>query len=106
MAQVYKSAGIESARIAGKSSVMDDVAGRIASRARSLAAGHRVTGELIAGMGVEETRGKHGVTDRLVVMKHESAAAIEFGHLTRPGKDATQHWVPGLHIMLRAMSDV
>jgi|SRR5689334_3435021 len=104
MAQVFKSAAIDAARVAGESPVMDSVAHGVADRARGLAAGHNVTGEYLAGIGVTRTAGKRGVTDRLAYVDHEAAASIEFGHLTRPGRRGTpRHWVPGLHIFRRAM---
>lgn len=104
MAQVFKSAAIDAARVAGESPVMDAVAQAIADRARGLAASHNVTGEYLAGIGTARIAGKRGVTDRIAYVDHVAAASIEFGHLTRPGRGGKpQHWVPGLHIFRRAM---
>jgi hypothetical protein len=100
MALVYRSAAITAAQIAGEDSAMDVAADGVASRARSFAAGH---GGLMADIGTERTPGKRGVTDRIAYLDHAWAAAIEFGHLTRPGEHAHRQWVEGLHIMRRAM---
>ena len=103
MATVYRSASVTAARIAGESQVMDDVANAVADNARALAASHNVSGEFEASIGVERRPGKRGVTDRIVYADDPNALSIEFGHLTRPGKDGTsQHWVEGLHILARA----
>lgn len=97
MADVYKSAGIEAAKIAGMSSEMDSAAGRIAARARANAAGH---GSLSSRIGVEKSRGPRGVVDREVVMEHPEAAFIEFGHVDRGGG-----WVKGLRVMRDAVEE-
>lgn len=104
MAQVYPIAAIQAAQIAGESPVMDATAALVAAAARSLANAHRVSGDYVAGIGVERTPGKRGVTDRLVYVDDPAAAHIEFGHVTRGGKDmiGPREWVEGLHIMGRA----
>jgi len=98
MAQVYKSVGVEAARIAGRSPEMDAAAERVANAARALAAGHNITGEYLNGIGTSEIRGKRGVTDRIAFVDAEAAASREFGHRTRDGKG----YVEGLHIFGRA----
>lgn len=60
----------------------------IASTARSLAAGH---GGLGADISVED----HGY-DVDVVLSHEAALSIEYGHMDRVFGSG---WVPGLSIM-------
>lgn len=104
MAEVYKIAAILAARIAGESPVMDAAAEMVASAARSLAASHNVTGDYLSGIGTERTPGKRGVTDRLAYVDDPAATFIEWGHLTRGGKDSTgpRQWVDGLHIFGRA----
>ncbi len=98
MAQVYRSAAIQAAQIAGRSSEMDAAAERVANAARSIAVGHNVTGEYLSGIGTSEIRGKRGVTDRIAYVDAEAAASREFGHRTRGGRG----YVEGLHIMGRA----
>lgn len=104
MAVVYRIAAIQAAVAAGQSPVMDEVAAKIESTVRGLAAGHRVTGEYVAGIGSEEIAGKRGVTDRIVFVDHPAAASIEFGHLTRlgEGSEGPRRHVAGLHIFGRA----
>lgn len=104
MAQVYRIAAIEAARIAGEDAAMDAAAAKVEATVRGLAAAHNVTGNYLSGVGTERTPGKRGVTDRLVYVDDPAAAHIEFGHLTRRGKDmqGPQEWVEGLHIFGRA----
>ncbi len=98
MAVVYKTVGVQAARIAGLSPEMDAAAEKVANAARAIAAGHNVTGEYLSGIGTSEIRGKHGVTDRIAFVDAEAAASREFGHRTRSGKG----YVEGLHIFGRA----
>lgn len=98
MAQVYRTVGVEAARIAGRSPEMDAAAAKVAAAARAIAVGHNVTGEYLNGIGTSEIRGKRGVTDRIAFVDAEAAASREFGHRTRGGKG----YVEGLHIFGRA----
>lgn len=104
MAQVYKIAAIQAAQIAGEDSAMDTAAAKVEATVRALAAAHNVTGSYLSGIGTERTPGKRGVTDRLIFVDDPAAEHIEFGHLTRRGKDmhGPQQWVAGLHIFGRA----
>lgn len=104
MAQVYRSAPIQAAVLAGQSHEMDVIAESIADAARGLAASHTVTGEYLAGIGTDRIRGKRGVTDRIAYVDHEAAASIEFGHVQgyRKGFTGPPEYVEGLHIFARA----
>ncbi len=99
MAQVYKSAGIEAARIAGESVVMDSTAASIAAKARSNAQGH---GSLSSRISAERARGKRGVTDRIVALDHPEAENIEFGHINARNGE----WVKGLWVMRNAYDEL
>lgn len=98
MAQVYRSAVIEAAKIAGLSSEMDSEAAKIASRARANASGH---GSLASRISVEKSRGPRGVTDREVVLEHPEAEFIEFGHVNK--RDGS--WVKGVRVMRDAIEE-
>ncbi|KQQ22533.1 hypothetical protein ASF48_04945 [Rathayibacter sp. Leaf299] len=114
MAQVYKSAGITVARMAGRAPAMDFAAAVLAGKAKMNAARARDTGATLAGIQVEDARGRNGVTDRLVVMEGEGALSIEFGHSilkisrSRGGRRASASvtHVPGKHIMRNALRDM
>lgn len=99
MARVFKNAGIEAAKQAGKSDALDAVASRIETAAKARASGH---GSLPSRISTRRVRGRNGVTDRMVELEHPEAGNIEFGHLARDG----QTWVPGLWIMFGAFNDV
>ena len=77
------------AGLPGVQRAVDDAAGSIARTAKALAAGH---GGLAADISVERV----GPYDVDVVLDHEAAAAIEYGH---EDKVFGSGWVPGLHIM-------
>ncbi len=98
MSTVYRSVGVQVAIIVGNSSAMDAAADSVANKARSLAAGHRVTGDFVRSIGTAKIPGKSGVTDRIAFVDHVAAASIEFGHHQR----GTGRFVEGLHIFGRA----
>ena len=104
MSQVYKSVGVQVARLAGDSTAMDRGATRVADTARTLARSHRVSGEFLRGIGTARIKGKRGVIDRIAFVDHSAAFSIEFGHQTRLGKGVhgPRHYVEGLHIFGRA----
>ncbi len=106
MAQVYRAAAIDAAKIAGESATMDAVAGTLMTICQGLAARHSKTGRVAGSFEVGRTPGKRGVTDRLVVNTDPNAVSIEFGHLTRPGAEANRTPVAGLRIMTRATGRV
>ena len=103
MATVYgRVAALQAARLAGLDPEMDRVAHETAARVHALAAAHNVTGEYLAGIGVEPTPGKRGVLDRLVYVDHEAASFIEWGHMQVTRDHRPVRWVDGLHILGRA----
>lgn len=111
MAQVYKLAGIEAAKIAGRSPEMDAAAQHVLARVKVVAAQHRRTGRYIAALEVKNVRGKHGVRDRLVSATDPASLSIEYGHYaTKVTKSSTSRrassgaltWVPGQFIMTKA----
>lgn len=97
MAEVYRSASLQAARIAGEDPAMDAAAQVVLARARAVATQHRLTGAYLTRFGTERTRGKRGVTDRLVFNDDPGAVSIEFGHTTTTGR-----LVPGQHILGKA----
>jgi hypothetical protein len=97
MAEVYRSAAIEAARMAGQDPEMDAAAARIVGRIQAAAAGHNRTGDFASSLEVIAVPGKRGVTDRLIVSSDPNAVSIEFGHLARDGTT----FVDGLHLMAR-----
>lgn len=105
MAQVYKSAGVITARIVGNGEALDVAAAAVRAKAVALAAAHRETGNFASSITQPaKIRGKNGVTDRMVSATDANAVSIEEGHLTRRGEHmhGPQRHVPGLHIMARA----
>lgn len=100
MAQVFRNAPTEAARLVGASPAMDQVAAEVAAEVRAGWAAARDTGAIAASVSVESTPGKRGVTDRLVSSDAPGVLSAEFGHLTRLGKgtEGPRRWVPGLHI--------
>ncbi len=100
MAQVYKTAGIIGARLAGESAAMDEAADELQRLARAEAAQHADTEHFQNSIESNRTRGKNGVIDRLVVATDPGAESIEFGHLSE-GKEPV--WVAGKHSMRNAM---
>ena len=95
---VFKSAGVEAAKIAGRSPEMDAVKDALVAKAKANAAGH---GSLPAAIHGETVRGKRGVQDREAVLEHEAASHIELGHVGPGGT-----WVKGLHVMWKASREV
>lgn len=107
MAYVSEQVRVVAARIAGKSEAMDFAATRIMRSAQTLAAPHRDTGNYIRSFEVVTVPGLKGngrlVDDRLVVNNDPAAAAIEWGHLYRYKNSRRVKFIPGQHIMTRAM---
>lgn len=94
MATVYRNAGIEAARIAGRSPAMDEAAIKLVALARA--------------QGVEPVRsrnvpGPRGVRDRIVESLDPLEAPKEFGHVIRNRADGPiLGYVRGLHRMQKA----
>lgn len=86
MAQVYRDAGIEAAKIAGESSVMDGVARAIAARARANALA-RGDSTFASSIEVRKVRGRRGVSDREIVATDPLAVPKELGHVIRNQAD-------------------
>jgi hypothetical protein len=101
VAQVYRIAGIEAARIAGDSAEMDAVADRLVLLAKSAAAEHNDSGTFSRSIRKRNVRGKRGVRDRVVEATDPLAAIKEFGHVIRRDGDDIGY-VPGQHSMQKA----
>ena len=99
MAEVYKGAGTEVAKLVSRHPVMDDAAKKIQAKALALAAADRKTGEYSSNFKVAKvpSRAGKGVVDRVVYNDHPKALAIELGHFTPKGK-----LVPGKFYLHRA----
>ena len=90
VAEVYKYAGLEAAKIAGQSPEMDRVANELARLVRSEAAKHRRSGDFSDNILVRKVRGRRGVMDREVVADDPLAAVKEFGHVIRNEKNGPE----------------
>ena len=55
------------------------------------------------GGGEAVGEGERGVEDRLVYTDDEAAVVIEYGHLTPPTEKSPGTYVPGKHILRRAI---
>lgn len=89
MAEIFKSAGVEAARIAGLDPEMDRAAARAEAAIRAEAARHVDTGDFSSSIRSGRVPGKRGVTDRAIWTEKPEAWSIEFGHLSgkRGSKD-------------------
>jgi len=83
------------AHLAGVNAAVERHAADIGVRAQAGLSSHRETGA--ARIEVE-----HETVDSFVSLVDEAALSIEYGHVTRPGKTATQRFVPGLRILRNA----
>lgn len=104
MAQVYKNAYIEMAKVTGDSPVFTGFAEEIKEKASANAAAHTSNDgrpdTYAESFSVETVKAKKGyVKDRLVVTDDKNAMSKEFGHMTR-GKNPK--WVPGQFALIRA----
>lgn len=102
---VFATAGIEAARIAGRSSEMDRVAAAMHTAFIAAAAPHTRTGNLVSSGRVRTVRGKRGVMDRLFEVTDPDAEHIEWGHVAGDGEGGLR-WVPGLGIVAAAYRSV
>ena len=108
MAYVSPLAGPMAAVIAGPSKQMDHAAQRGLTAVRNVAAAHRLTGNYLSKLSVvtapSEKPSKVGtVQDRLIVADDEAAVSIEYGHMIRYKNARRVRYVPGQHIMGRAI---
>ncbi|RBO73534.1 DUF5403 family protein [Microbacterium sp. H6] len=108
MSYVDPRAGSMAAQIAGQSSQMDMVASRGVRAVQNVAAGHRLTGAYIskvfAATVPSVVPSKVGpVDDRLIVADDEAAVSIEYGHIVRFKNARRVRFVPGQHIMAKAL---
>lgn len=111
MAYVDPRAGSMAAQIAGRSREMDHAANRGLRAVRSIAAENRLTGNYIAKTFVATVPSvlpsKVGpIEDRVIVADDEAATSIEYGHLVRFTNARRVRYVPGLHIMGRALAQM
>lgn len=111
MSYVDPRAGSMAAQIAGGSSEMDHAANRGLRAVRSVAAAHRLTGTYIAKTFVATVPSvlpsKVGpIDDRLIVADDDAAVSIEYGHLYRFKNARRVRYVPGQHIMGRALAQM
>ncbi|MFJ4173408.1 DUF5403 family protein [Microbacterium sp. NPDC089696] len=108
MSYVDPRAGSMAAQIAGESAEMDRVAVRGVRAVRSVAAAHRLTGNYIDKVFATEAPSvlpsKVGpIKDRLIVADDEAAVSIEHGHMVRFKNARRVRFVPGQHIMGKAL---
>lgn len=110
MAYVSESVRVTAAIIAGRSSEMDAAAGRVQGTAIGIAAQHRLTGAYIKNFSIQDVPGERGtgqmVRDRLIVNDDPGAAAIEWGYLRQFKNSRRVQYIPGQHIMQRAIRKV
>jgi hypothetical protein len=107
MADVYVTAGIEAAKIAGESTEMNVVADELAARAKAEAGKHNDGGTFASSIGVVRARGKRGVTDRLVIATDPLAVPKELGHVVKNEKGGpVLGYVKGQHSMGKAVASM
>lgn len=110
MAYVNSNVRVTAAVIAGRSSEMDHAARRVQSAAIGVAASHRLTGAYINNFSIHTVPGESGtgreVDDRLVVNDDPGAAAIEWGYIRRFKNSRRVQYVPGQHILGKAIRKV
>lgn len=108
MSYVDPRAGSMAAQIAGESPAMDLVADRGLHAVRSVAAAHRYTGAYIENTFVAAVPSvlpsKVGpIKDRIIVADDPAAVSIEYGHIVRFANSRRVRFVPGQHIMGKAL---
>lgn len=108
MSYVDPRAGSMAAQIAGRSTEMDMVANRGVRAVQAVAAGHRLTGEYISKVFATTVPSvvpsKVGpIDDRLIVADDKASVSIEFGHIVRFKNARRVRYVPGQHIMAKAL---
>ena len=108
---ISKNAGPEAARIAGNSAEMDVIGGRVLRAARIVAAAHRDSGNYVNGLEMHRVPSQEPsrvgfVDDRVVTSTDPATLSIEHGHLQRVAGARRVRWIPGQHILGRAMGMV
>lgn len=107
---LYERNRITVAQIAGASGEFGSQAGRVLSAAKRVAAESAVTGAYLRALSMKTVPGESGsgvtVRDRLIVADDPGAGPIEWGHLIRYKNSRRVRWVPGKHIMTRALASV
>lgn len=110
MAYVKQRAGLIAAIEVGRTNAMDEAAARVQAAAIAEAAAHRLTGAYIRSFSIHNVPGLSGtgvlVRDRLVVNDDPGAAAIEWGYIRRFQNSRRAQYVPGQHIMGKAIRKV
>jgi hypothetical protein len=107
MADVYVTAAIEAAKIAGESSEMDLVAAELEARAKAEASKHNDDGTFASSIKVIRARGKRGVTDRLVIATDPLAVPKELGHVVKnEAGGPVLGYVRGQHSMGKAVASM
>lgn len=89
---IHKDASVIAARLAGESPVMDAAAEKLAGRIRTAAGAEADTGAFARSIKTARSKGKKGVTDRVVYSDDPGAISIEHGHVQGSS------YVPGKHI--------
>lgn len=103
MASVKRNADVKCAMLPGVQGLLTATAHRIKATGEALAAESIQTGNYASSFGVETVPGERGVEDRLVYNDDEAAVVIEYGHLTPPTEKSPGTYVPGKHILRRAI---
>jgi hypothetical protein len=108
VAVVKKFVALEVARIASRSSEMDVAAKRVKAAAVSEAAKHRDSGAQGDSIVIVRSRNRRsrGVEDRVVMVTDPLGAIKEFGHVMRNADGEEIGYVPGNHVMQRALSKI
>lgn len=81
MAQVFKTAPVKAAKIAGLDPEMDAAAARFEAVLQAEIAKFSKTGDFARSIKTRSISGKKGVRDRLVYSTDPGALSIEFGHM-------------------------
>lgn len=107
---LYQRNRITVAQMAGASGEFGSQAGRVLRAAKRTASESVATGAYMRALSMRTVPGESGsgvtVKDRLIVADDPGAAAIEWGHLVRYKNSRRVRWVPGKHIMTRALASV
>lgn len=109
MAYVSRDARLIAAIMVGKSDALDNAAKQVLRSVQAVAAQHRLTGNYMSKLGIENVPGLIGVgklvRDRLIVADDPAAIPIEFGHIQRISARRVK-FIPGLHIMQKGLEGV
>lgn len=103
MAEVYRDASLRVAKLAGVQNEQAAAARAIMTRAVGLAAESADTGAYASSFGVTAEAGPNGVVDFVVYNDDPAAVIIEYGHMTPATKNSPGTFVPGKHVLRRAI---